>query len=252
MGNDERMRRRLAAARSAALESRAAPVLAVLREALLDAWAVLSPVTCAGCGADDRALCPDCAPALRPHPVTTIVAGVRVTSALSYEGVAAAAIGGFKDGGRTDVAVPLARALAAAIGEALETVSGGDRVEVVAMGTSRAAFRRRGYDPVRLLLRRCRVRRPARVLWRVRGAATQKTLGRADRRRNLDHSLAARRRLDGRVFLVVDDVVTTGATIAEMVRAIRGAGGVVLAAATLASTPRRPGRGPTTSPRRRD
>jgi len=215
----------------------------VLREALLDAWAVLSPVTCAGCGADDRALCADCASALRPRPVTTNIAGVRVTSAFPFEGAAAAAIGAFKDRGRTDVAGPLARALAAALGEALGEAADGVRVEVVAMGTSRAAFRRRGYDPVGLLLRRCGVRRPAPVLRRVRRTETQKRLGRDDRRRNLALSLAARGRLDGRVFLVVDDVVTTGATIVEMVRAIRSAGGTVLAAATLASTPRRPGRG---------
>lgn len=210
-----------------------------VRSALLDAWAVLSPVTCAGCGVDDRALCVPCAAALRADPLTTSIAGVTVTSALRYDGAAARVIAAFKDGGRTDVGRPLAAALAVAMRSAL--AGGTGAVELVAVGGSPAAFRRRGYDPVVILLRRCRVRRPAAVLRRTRRITTQKLLGRDDRLRNLEGSLGARRRLDGRRFLVIDDVVTTGATVTEVVRAIRAAGGTVVAVATLASTPRRAG-----------
>jgi predicted amidophosphoribosyltransferase len=51
--------------------------------------------------------------------------------------------------------------------------------------------------------------------------------------------MAARRPLAGRRVLLVDDVVTTGATLAEAARAVRAAGGSVVGAATLASTPLR-------------
>jgi predicted amidophosphoribosyltransferase len=136
--------------------------------------------------------------------------------------------------GRTALAVPLAALLAAALAEA----EPGAGVELCVAPSTRAAFRRRGFDPARLVLARTG-RRDARVLRPARPHHVQKGLGREERGANLHGVHRARYRLDGRRFLLVDDVVTTGATLAEAARAIRAAGGEVVGAVVVAATPLR-------------
>ncbi|MCU1638835.1 MAG: ComF family protein [Microbacteriaceae bacterium] len=212
--------------------------------AVLDAWAVLSPVSCAGCGIADRALCGDCRGSLTPRLETTALDdGLEVTSALRYEHAVRRVVLAMKEQGRTDVVRPLAPALAAALAAAMVP----DDAEVVTVPTSRAAWRRRGYDPVPLLLRWAGVPRPARVLVHTRSTERQKTLDREARGVNVEGSLRPRHPLTGRRFILVDDVLTTGATLLEAARALRDGGGEVVSAATLAFTPRRRPPDPSTS-----
>ncbi|WP_277620654.1 ComF family protein, partial [Clavibacter michiganensis] len=72
-----------------------------------------------------------------------------------------------------------------------------------------------------------------------RSPADQAGLGVAARPFNVDGCLAARIDLAGRRILVVDDVLTTGATLRETCRAIRAAGGEVVACAVLTAVPAR-------------
>jgi predicted amidophosphoribosyltransferase len=210
----------------------------LLTEALLDAAALLFPVCCAGCGADDRSVCTDCATVLTPLLTTrTLPDGTPVMTALLYDGVARQLILAFKEQGRTDAAAPLVAALAAALAAALSAVTASG-VEAAAVPTSRAAYRRRGFDPVALLLRRAGVR-PRRILAPPRPGARQKSLSADDRASNREGSMRARSDLTGRRFLVVDDVLTTGATLGEAVRAIRAAGGQVVGTVAIAYTARR-------------
>lgn len=206
----------------------------MLRNALLDAIAILLPVDCAGCSAPDRGVCASCAAELVPAPAVRVAGGMRVWSGVRYERVVRRVILALKEDGRTDVAGLLAQPLAAAIERALRDAPG---AELLPVPTSRPAYRRRGYDPVRLLLRRTGLP-VARVLVTARATAAQKALGVADRAANRAGTLIATRRLDGRTFLLVDDVLTSGATLAEAARAVLAAGGRVVGAATLAFTPR--------------
>lgn len=218
-----------------------------VRDALLDAWALVVPVDCAGCGAPDRSLCDRCAACLEARPSHRSLAdGTPVVCALDYGGPVRAAILALKEQGRTDVARRLAAPLALAIAEAREVGAvraglaappGQRDVEALVVPTSRAAYRRRGYDPVTLLVRRAGLR-PARALVTARRSAQQKTLAVAERAANRAGSLRAARDLGGRRFVLVDDVLTTGATLGEAARAVRAAGGVVVSAATLAYTPK--------------
>ncbi|MET0806190.1 MAG: phosphoribosyltransferase family protein [Lacisediminihabitans sp.] len=210
------------------------PVTALLRSVLLDAAAVLAPVDCAGCGADDRALCDRCRAELSTRPIhQTLADGTPVISALRYDGVVREIVLAYKEQGRTDVARALAAPLRAAVGAALQ-----GRCELVALPVGRAAYRRRGYDPARLLLRRAGLGRPLEALRQTHQRAAQKTLSRAARAENLAGSLVASRDIRGRRLLLVDDVVTTGASLSEAARALRAAGAEVVGAATLAATPR--------------
>ncbi len=208
------------------------------RDAILDAWAVLFPVECAGCGAPDRGLCADCARVLAPRPARhSTASGLEVWTALEYADVARRVLLAFKEQERTDVASRLAVPFAAAIAAAIAAASSPSPDRLATVPTSRAAYRRRGYDPVALLARNAGLR-PSRVLRHRGGTAKQKSLGAHERAANLHGAFAATGPLAGRSFLIVDDVLTTGATLDEAARAIREAGGAVLGAAALAFTPR--------------
>ncbi|MFD1720077.1 ComF family protein [Amnibacterium endophyticum] len=198
------------------------------------------PDDCCGCGTAGPTLCGRCREALSPVPAGRTVGGVPVTSALVYDGVVRDVVVAVKNEGRTSVARPLATALRAAV----ESAAGErDGLLLVPMPATRRSAVERGYDPLRLLLRRARL--PHHDLLRlVRSSGDQVRLGREARFTNVAQGMRARRDLSGARVLLVDDVVTTGATLGEAARAVRAAGGVVVGAATLAATPlRTPGAG---------
>ncbi|RKT36373.1 putative amidophosphoribosyltransferase [Microbacterium sp. AG1240] len=206
---------------------------AVIRRALADALAFVLPVECAGCEAEDVALCGECLVALEPEPQCREIDGVAVWSGVRFEGRAARVVRTLKEEGRT----ALARPLGAALGAALAALP--DGAAFVPVPTSTASMRRRGYRVPELLLRRAGV--PVhRALRIVRATGDQRALGIDDRRANVERSLIATG-VEGRRVVVVDDVVTTGATLGEAVRALRAAGADVVGAATAAATPRRRG-----------
>lgn len=212
----------------------------VVREALLDALAVLLPVECAGCGAPDRALCGSCRARLVPDVVAGRLAdGTPVYSGLAYDGCARRLLLALKEDGRTGAAAPLAEALAVALRAAGAEHPEGD-LEACAVPSTRSARRRRGYDPVAVLLARTGVR-GARIFAPAREHRAQKSLGIAARSGNLEGVFRLRADVSGRRLLLVDDVVTTGATLLEAARVLRAGGAEVVAAVTVAATPRRSG-----------
>ena len=211
-------------------------------DAVLDAWAVLMPVECAGCQSPDRGLCRECARCLIATPsVHSTPQRVRVYAGASYEGPVRRVILAFKNQHRTDQARPLSEALLSALRRALADVSiegaARDPVVIVAVPTSTRAFRIRGYHPMSLVLRTAGIRN-ARVLRAAKETASQKLLDAQQRAVNVQGAFVATRWLGGSQFIIVDDVLTTGATIDEAARAISAAGGTVIAAATIGFTPR--------------
>ena len=211
----------------------------IVRAALLDAVAVVLPVACSGCGAPDRAVCGRCSANLMGPLLHRSLGDLDVVSAAAYGGAVAAVVVAFKDGGRTDAAAALGRALRWAVHGTLQIpASPPPHIELAPVPSSRAAYRRRGYRPVELILRAGRLPFSP-VLTVARRVRDQASLSAEQRKENLSGSLAAKADLGGRTFILIDDVLTTGATLHEAKRAIEHAGGRVLGAATIASTPLR-------------
>jgi len=71
-------------------------------------------------------------------------------------------------------------------------------------------------------------------LRRIRSTRPQFGLSRGQRRRNLEGAFKAAKRLSGQNVILVDDVLTSGATIYECALAVSAAGGKIIGAITLA------------------
>lgn len=209
-------------------------VAETVRRALADALTLAFPVECAGCGEHDIALCAMCIGELAPHVThRTLEDGLPVSSGALFAGATAKILRVYKEEGRTALAVPLSALLRAAI----EALPGAGEAVLVPMPTSRAAFRRRGYRTIDLVARRAGLRTTG-MLTILRRTDDQRGLDRAARQSNISGSMRAVAASGMRV-VILDDVVTTGASIREAARALRAGGAEVIGAATIATTPRR-------------
>lgn len=209
------------------------------RDAAFAVLGLFLPVECLGCGRPDRALCRTCRAdlAARPRRVR-LVAGVRLDAAFEYEGLVRTLLLELKLRSRVDVARPLGRRFGTLVRGALAEAPAG--TVVLRVPPSRAGARRRGFDPVLLLLARGGVRGTGR-LRRVRGRAGPAHGGPGQKERTAIERVAATvgalraHGVEGRDVVLVDDVVTTGVTMAEGVRAVRTAGGRVVRCIAVAS-----------------
>ncbi|MCC3329254.1 ComF family protein [Nocardia abscessus] len=193
------------------------------------------PAVCAGCGRSGVGWCADCAVALAGPPVRVwprTDPGVPCWALSPYAGPARRAVLAVKERGRRDLAKPLGAAFAAALAD----LRSPGRPLVLVPAPSRAvAARRRGGDPVLRTATVAARRLPSSSmipLLRVgRGVRDSVGLTPAERARNLDGRVTALagRAADWKIpanaeVVLVDDVLTTGATARESVRALRSAG----------------------------
>jgi len=102
-------------------------------------------------------------------------------------------------------------------------------------------LRARGFNPAlvvaRAVARAAAAPLAATALERVRDTPSQTGLSAAARRRNMNGALRARRAMPARVW-IVDDVITTGATLREAARVLIDAGAQSVIAVCAARTPR--------------
>jgi predicted amidophosphoribosyltransferase len=206
---------------------------------------LILPLECGGCGAPSTRWCEACAGELsvaadQPHVVTPRLDPLVPVFALGrYAGARRRAILAVKERGRRDLVIPLASPLATGLHRLLSWGVLETPLTMVPAPTRRGAARRRGGDPVTRLARAAAAGHPdiaiAQCLRVTPLARDSAGLGGDARERNIAGRVRLRGRLPDTEVLLVDDIVTTGATARESVRMLRGAGVRVAAVLAIAA-----------------
>ena len=247
---------------------RSARLARVLGQGLGDVVDLLLPCECPGCGQWDVALCEDCESLLRARPgrcesAAPVLAGSAsdpafgVWSVARYAGAVRGIVLAWKGSGgrRVERAVAEAGREAGRLWHSELRAAGlalDGQVAVVPApsgrrrrASGRLVVRSLASEVARGLEEAVRVDRASRgrvaaydVLRRSGGRSRQSGLGVSGRAANRRGSMSVAPGLPGgAACLLVDDVITSGATLAECRRALRRAGHDVLGAFTLAATP---------------
>lgn len=190
------------------------------------------PRRCAACGVVGPSPCGACIDTMQRGPALPAPAGIeRCASLLLYAGAAREVVARLKYRNARGSVAWLAAGMAALVDA--------DTVDVVAwVPTTSARRRHRGFDQGRLLAKAVArsLRRPCRSLLRRRPGPPQTGRPLSERRRG-PHLVAAPSVLAGQRVLLVDDVVTSGATLTAAATALRNAHVVHVQAVTAARTP---------------
>jgi ComF family protein len=197
---------------------------------------------CVGCGVEKDArdsICPKCEAGLDALAAgATEACGLPAYSLLWYDGIAARIVRGYKYGDKRYLSVFMADRMA----QAAKGLGGFDAVCPVPLHEKRR--KTRGFDQAELLAKR--VAESLGVPFvagakRTRNTQTQTKLSKAQRRENMEGAFAPNAPLSGRVLLI-DDVLTTGATAAACAQALLQAGAGEVYILTFARAKEKDGR----------
>lgn len=185
------------------------------------------PAHCVGCGRAGRLCCAACLGwADAPHAVRWVDDGVQAVPVVGISderGRVRAMVRAVKDQDAR-AALPLLRAVAARLSGALAVLPQTRSALWLALPSSAQARRRRGFALPGLLFSSAAHVVSDDGLWLVRSVRDQRGLSRAERAGNLTAAMYADQSLvQGRTVVLVDDVMTTGATLRAAIEAVSAA-----------------------------
>lgn len=160
----------------------------------------------------------------------------RNISVFRYDGSAGNIVKRYKDGKIPQIAVYISDEMSMLIKEEYKDVEFDCITFVPALGLRRM---RRGFDHAKLIAGGISDRigiKSIPLLKRRFSLRPQKSLGSKDRIKNIRGKFYAVRDAAGKKILLIDDVMTTGATLNECARVLKGAGADEVFCATFAST----------------
>lgn len=198
---------------------------------------IVFPSRCATCDLPGPNLCRACEHVLIPKPHSFVRGQVRGLAATSYSPEVSKLLVAFKDRGQFALAKQLAelmRPLAAELSWCQQSVF------LVPAPSRGQNFAKRGFVPSLLLARELAAQTPnAKVLDCLslsHSVLDQVGLTGQERLENLAGSMRTNQVLTGKTLYLVDDVVTTGATIQEAWRVLTLAGGLVMGALVVSES----------------
>lgn len=251
----------LDSARSVGRLARGLEGLARALDDLVEAWL---PVSCIVCGVAHRnGLCPACEEALPGrHAIRCPCCGLRMaacaapgsctqcaTTPPAFERTIVLAdyappldriVHALKFGRDAALAQPLGRCLARLAQSHRDCVDGNPIVAAVPLSVQRLAWRgfNQSLELARAMAGACRFELGRHLLRRTRAGAPSSTLHARERHASLADAFNGHVEAAGRSVLLVDDVMTTGATMEAAAAALRRAGAARVINCVLARTPR--------------
>lgn len=222
----------------------------------------LSPIVCMSCHKRGHFICENCytrLPFISPSLACRNCASpygwlsctacdepwelTQTSSVLELSPLVRRMITDFKDRGELRLAVVIAALLSSYVMQLLDEDDASARAHaflhpdcVCFVPATALAYRRRGFDHMELVAKNfcAYTRLPFADIALRPQAADQRKLSRTARRANLSGSISILRDCSGLSFLILDDVITTGASIRELASALRARGAREVAALSFA------------------
>lgn len=202
-------------------------IIRQIKKAILD---TIFPIECLGCGVEGEWLCNNCLFKIRPDPHSLQGEYLdRILTFYSYDNeIVKRSIHLLKYKNIEDLALPLGEIFS----ERLREKIGGKEKDilVVPVPLYKRRLRERGYNQAELLAGKI----AEKFLWqtdnevieRVRATTPQVDLEEGERRENIRNAFAVGNasKIKDRKIIIIDDVLTTGATMEECARVMKDAG----------------------------